>query len=65
MDVFGGITVTFPGQIGSRKLRKSQEFLNHLTDDKAVFLPSPLGPSSADQLLSAVIEGHHIDEPLY
>jgi hypothetical protein len=65
MDVFGGITVTFPSKAALEKLRKSQEFLNHLTDDKAAFLPNPLGPSSEDQLLGAVIEGHHTKTPLY
>jgi hypothetical protein len=65
MDVFAGLTLSFPSKSALEKMRKSQEFLNRLSDDKAAFLPSPLGPSSEDQLLSAVIEGHHTDEPLY
>ena len=63
MDVFGGLTVTFPSKASLEKSRKSQEFLNHLADERQVFEPSQLGPSSEDQLLAAVI--HHTETPLY
>jgi hypothetical protein len=55
----------FPSKSALEKLRKSQEFLNHLSDGKQVFLPGPPGPSSEDQLLCAEIEGHHTEGPLY
>jgi hypothetical protein len=44
-------------------MRKSQEFLNGL--DKQAFSPGPLSASSEEQLLSALIEGHHPEAPLY
>jgi hypothetical protein len=46
-------------------MRKSQEFLNRLGDAEAAFSPSSLGASAEDQLLSAVLEGHRTEAPLY
>ena len=46
-------------------MRKSQELLNRLGDVEAAFCPSSLGASTEDQLLSAVLEGHHTEAPLY
>jgi hypothetical protein len=57
MDVFAGITVTFPSKSALEKMRKSQAFLNGLSDETRAFSPSSLGASAEDQLLSAVLEG--------
>jgi hypothetical protein len=65
MDVFAGITVTFPSKSVFAKLRKSQQFLNGLNDEAKAFSPSSLGASSEEELLSAVLEGHHTEAPLY
>jgi hypothetical protein len=65
MDVFAGLTVTFPSKSAIAKMRKSQELLNPLGDVEAAFCPSSLGASTEDQLLSAVLEGHHTEAPLY
>jgi hypothetical protein len=65
MDVFAGLTVTFPSKSALEKLRKSREFLNRLGAPEAAFCPSSLGASSEDQLLSAVLEGDHLEAPLY
>jgi hypothetical protein len=65
MDVFAGITVTFPSKSALEKMRKSQEFLNGLSDETRAFSPSSLGASAEDQLLSAVLEGHHTEVRLY
>jgi hypothetical protein len=65
MDVFAGLTVTFPSKAALEKLRKSREFLNGLRDEKQAFSPGPLSESSEHQLLSALIEGHHTEGPLY
>jgi hypothetical protein len=37
MDIFAGVTVTFPSKSALEKTRKSQEFLNGLGDQKAAF----------------------------
>jgi len=63
MDVFAGLTVTFPSKSALEKMRKSQEFLNRL--DEEAFSPGPLSASSEQQLLSALIEGDHVEAPLY
>ena len=55
MDVFAGLTVSFPSKSAFAKMRKSQEFLNRLGDAEAAFSPSSLGASAEDQLLSAVL----------
>jgi hypothetical protein len=65
MDVFAGLTVTFPSKAGLEKLRKSREFLNSLSDEKRAFSPSALGPGTEHQLLNGMLEGHHIEAPLY
>ena len=65
MDVFAGLTVTFPSKSALEKMRKSQEFLNGLSDETRAFSPSSLGASAEDQLLSAVLEGHHTEVRLY
>ena len=41
MDVFAGITVTFPSESALEKMRKSREFLNGLNDEKQAFLSEP------------------------
>jgi hypothetical protein len=63
MDIFAGLTVTFPSKAALEKLRKSRDFLNRL--DEQAFSPGPLTESSEHQLLSALIEGHHTEAPLY
>jgi hypothetical protein len=65
MDVFAGITVTFPSKSALEKLRKSREFLNRLDDEKQAFSPGPLSVSSEHQLLSGVLSGHPVGTPLY
>ena len=65
MDVFAGITVTFPSKAALEKMRKSREFLNGLSDEKAAFSLSLLSANIEHQLLSAVLEEHHVDSPLY
>ena len=37
MDVFAGVTVTFPSKSALEKMRKSREFLNGLADEKQAF----------------------------
>jgi hypothetical protein len=37
MDIFAGVTVTFPSKSALEKLRKSQEFLNGLADENRAF----------------------------
>ena len=61
MDVFAGITVTFPSKAALEKMRKSREFLNGLSDEKAAFSLSLLSANIEHQLLSAVLEEHHVD----
>jgi hypothetical protein len=46
-------------------MRKSREFLNGLSDEKAAFSAGPLTANTEHQLLSAVLEEHHVDSPLY
>jgi len=41
MDVFAGITVTFPSESALEKMRKSREFLNGLNDEKQAFFSEP------------------------
>ena len=65
MDVFAGITVTFPSESALEKMRKSREFLNGLDDAEQAFSSGPLSASSEHQLLSGILEGHHIETPLY
>ena len=65
MDVFAGVTVTFPSKSALEKMRKSQEFLNGLSNETRAFSPSSLGAGSEEQLLSAVLEGQHTEAPLY
>jgi Sigma-70 region 2 len=65
LDIFAGITVTFPSKAALEKMRRSQEFLNGLNDEKRAFSSGPLSASSEEQLLSAVLEGHHTEAPLY
>jgi hypothetical protein len=65
MDVFAGLTVTFPSKSALEKMRKSQEFLNGLRDETRAFSPSSLSANSEEQLMSAVLEGHHVEAPLY
>jgi hypothetical protein len=65
MDIFAGLTVNFPSKSALERLCKSQEFLNRLGDPEKAFSPSSLGANAEDQLLSAVLEGHHTEEPLY
>ena len=65
MDVFAGVTVSFPSKAALEKMRKSREFLNGLGDERQAFSPSSLGPGAEEQLLSALIEGHHTEAPLY
>jgi len=54
-----------PEQIGLEKKRKSREFLNGLDDAEQAFSSGPLSASSEHQLLSGILEGHHIETPLY
>jgi hypothetical protein len=63
MDVFAGLTVSFPSKSALLKMHKSQEFLNGL--DEEAFSPGPLSASAEEQLLSALVEGDHIETPLY
>ena len=65
MDVFAGITATFPSKSAIAKMRKSREFLNGLNDEKAAFSAGLLSANTEHQLLSAVLEEHHVDSPLY
>jgi hypothetical protein len=65
MDIFAGITVTFPSKSVFAKMRKSQEFLNGLDDEKQAFSAGPLSANTEHQLLGAVLEGHHTEAPLY
>jgi len=65
MDVFAGVTVSFPSKSALEKLRKSREFLNRLGEEKTAFDPGPLGPSCEQALLMAVLKGHHTEAPLY
>ena len=65
MDVFAGVTVTFPSKSALEKSRKSREFLNGLSDEKAAFCSGPLTANTEHQLLSGVLEEHHVEEPLY
>jgi hypothetical protein len=65
INVFAGVTLTFPSKSALERLRKSQEFMNNLADEKTAFSPSPLSPSAEDQLLSALVEGDHLEAPLY
>jgi hypothetical protein len=65
MEVFAGITVSFPSKAALEKMRKSREFLNRFGDEKTAFTPGPLGPSCEQALLTAVLEGHHTEAPLY
>jgi hypothetical protein len=46
MDVFAGLTVTFPSKSAFAKMHKSQEFLNRLGDAEAAFCASSLGARS-------------------
>jgi len=46
-------------------MRKSREFLNGLNDEKAAFSAGLLSANTEHQLLSAVLEEHHVDSPLY
>jgi hypothetical protein len=57
--------IAFPSKTALEKMRKSQEFLNRLGDAEQAVSPSSLGASSKDQLLNAVLEGHHTEAPLY
>jgi hypothetical protein len=41
MDVFAGITVTFPSESALEKMCKSREFLNGLNDEKQAFFSEP------------------------
>jgi len=63
MDVFAGVTITFPSKSALEKMGKSQAFLNRL--DEQAFSVGPLSASSEQQLLAAVLEGHHTEAPLY
>jgi DNA-directed RNA polymerase specialized sigma24 family protein len=65
MDIFAGVTVTFPSKSALEKLRKSQEYLNRLGDPETAFSPSSLGSNAENTLLSAVLEGDHLEAPLY
>jgi hypothetical protein len=64
VDVFAGVTVSFPSKAALEKMRKSREFLNGLGDERQAFSPSSLEPGAEQQLLSALIEGHHTQAPL-
>jgi hypothetical protein len=65
MDVFAGVTVTFPSKSALEKMRKSREFLNGLSDDKGAFSPSSLGLGAEHQLLNGVLREDHLESPLY
>jgi hypothetical protein len=65
IDVLAGITVSFPSKAALEKMRKSQEFLNSLSDERQAFTPSSLGPGAEEQLMGAILEGHHLEAPLY
>jgi hypothetical protein len=65
MDVFAGVTVTFPSKSALEKMRKSQEFLNRLDEEKQGFSSGPLSANTEHQLLGAVLATHHIEAPLY
>jgi hypothetical protein len=68
MDVFAGITVTFPSKPALEKMRKSQAFLNGLNGAQKTVLTQENSLSSdcsKARLLHAVFEGHHTETPLY
>ena len=65
LDIFAGLTVSFPSKSALEKMRKSQEFLNGLSDEKQAFCAGPLGTNSEQQLLDALAAGHHTEAPLY
>jgi hypothetical protein len=65
MDVFAGLTVTFPSKSAFAKMRRNEAFLNGLSDAQAAFSAGPLSARSEHQLLGAVLEGHHTEVPLY
>jgi len=65
MDIFAGVTVTFPSKSVLEKIRKSRQFLNRLDDEKQTFSPSSLSANAEHQLLSGVLEGYHSETPLY
>ena len=42
LDIFAGVTASFPSKAALEKMRKSREFLNRLGDEKQAFSPSSL-----------------------
>ena len=66
MDVFAGVTVTFPSKAALEKMRRSREFLGRLDDEKQTVYPgSSLSASREDQLVAAVFQGYHTETSLY
>ena len=43
MDIFAGVSVSFPSKSALAKMRKNQEFLNQLNDPQRAFAPGPSG----------------------
>ena len=65
MDVFAGVTVTFPSKAALEKMRKSREFLNGAGDEREAFSPNSLGSNAEAQLLAGILEEHHTNSLVY
>jgi hypothetical protein len=67
MDVFAGVTVTFPSKPALAKMHRSQAFLNGLNGAQETVHSesSLLSDCSKARLLHAVFEKHHVEAPLY